>query len=190
MKLSYILAGSASVAVLTLAVINTNQIQHLIDPGLTDAKPEAEQAEKKQPTILNDMAAEGIIAPASPPSPAPLVREMTKTKGLGSRKMMARPQLGGIRQGDQRVSSYIARSPDQPVLPQLKPQNRDKFDEVNTSPLKLTQQEPVSTFSVDVDTASYSFMRASINRNVLPPKDSVRRGNDQLFPIRLSRSSQ
>ncbi|MGE3830948.1 MAG: von Willebrand factor type A domain-containing protein, partial [Parvibaculaceae bacterium] len=34
--------------------------------------------------------------------------------------------------------------------------------------------EPVSTFSIDVDTASYSFVRGSLNENVLPQKDAVR----------------
>src|SRR5690606_18878952 len=35
-------------------------------------------------------------------------------------------------------------------------------------------EEPVSTFSIDVDTASYAFVRASLNRNVLPQPDAVR----------------
>ena len=33
---------------------------------------------------------------------------------------------------------------------------------------------PVSTFSLDVDTASYAFVRASLNRNVLPQPAAVR----------------
>jgi Ca-activated chloride channel family protein len=53
-------------------------------------------------------------------------------------------------------------------------QGRDKFQSIKTNPLKLTNKEPVSTFSIDVDTASYSFMRAAINRNTLPQKDAVR----------------
>ena len=32
----------------------------------------------------------------------------------------------------------------------------------------------MSTFSIDVDTASYAFVRASLNSNVLPQKDAVR----------------
>ena len=43
-------------------------------------------------------------------------------------------------------------------------------------PLKVTAEEPVSTFSIDVDTASYSFMRASLNNGVLPQEDAVRVG--------------
>jgi len=54
------------------------------------------------------------------------------------------------------------------------PTGRDKFESIQTNPLKITEKEPVSTFSIDVDTASYSFMRASINRNSLPQKDAVR----------------
>ena len=40
--------------------------------------------------------------------------------------------------------------------------------------VKLVAQEPVSTFSVDVDTASYANMRRFLNGGVLPPVDSVR----------------
>ena len=32
----------------------------------------------------------------------------------------------------------------------------------------------MSTFSIDVDTASYSFMRASLNADRLPEQDAVR----------------
>lgn len=51
---------------------------------------------------------------------------------------------------------------------------RDKFDGKDINPVKLTAQEPVSTFSVDVDTASYTFARRAINAGRLPPRDSVR----------------
>ncbi len=53
-------------------------------------------------------------------------------------------------------------------------EGRDKFQDVKENPTKLVKEEPVSTFSVDVDTSSYSFMRASLNNNVLPQKDAVR----------------
>lgn len=51
---------------------------------------------------------------------------------------------------------------------------RDRFEEFETGALKQVSEEPVSTFSIDVDTASYGFMRASLRQNVLPPKNSVR----------------
>jgi Ca-activated chloride channel family protein len=71
-------------------------------------------------------------------------------------------------------------APSQPTMAdakqvmQYEDQGRDKFKEVKTNPLKLAKDEPVSTFSIDVDTASYSFVRGSLNQNVLPQKNAVR----------------
>jgi Ca-activated chloride channel family protein len=70
------------------------------------------------------------------------------------------------------ADSYMAPAPaDQPV-PQE--ENRDRVEEFKTNPIHATAEDPVSTFSIDVDTASYSWVRASLNTNVLPQPDSVR----------------
>ena len=53
-------------------------------------------------------------------------------------------------------------------------QGRDQFAPYDLNPVKVVAEEPVSTFSIDVDTASYAFMRASLNRGVLPQPDAVR----------------
>ncbi len=43
------------------------------------------------------------------------------------------------------------------------------------NPFQLTDQDPLSTFSIDVDTASFSIARAHIlDKGMLPPPDSVR----------------
>ncbi len=55
-----------------------------------------------------------------------------------------------------------------------KDQGRDKFTDITPNPVRLVHEAPVSTFSIDVDTASYAFMRASLNNGVLPQKDAVR----------------
>ena len=59
-----------------------------------------------------------------------------------------------------------------PVPPYL--QGRDRFTSVDQNPFRAVAEEPVSTFSIDVDTASYSWVRASLNRNVLPQPDAIR----------------
>jgi Ca-activated chloride channel family protein len=51
---------------------------------------------------------------------------------------------------------------------------RDRFDATPSSPVKQVTTEPVSTFSIDVDTASYAFIRRALNSGRLPPKDAVR----------------
>jgi len=62
----------------------------------------------------------------------------------------------------------------QPWTPPYYDQGRDKFTTVAQNAFKIAREEPVSTFSIDVDTASYSFVRASLNRNVLPQPAAVR----------------
>jgi len=53
-------------------------------------------------------------------------------------------------------------------------ENRDAFEIYKANLPTPVAEKPVSTFSVDVDTASYSFMRASINAGKLPPRESIR----------------
>jgi len=54
------------------------------------------------------------------------------------------------------------------------PEYRDRFTSFVENPLFNPAQHPVSTFSIDVDTASYSFVRRQLQRGKLPPKDAVR----------------
>ncbi len=51
---------------------------------------------------------------------------------------------------------------------------RDKFTSTRENSFKIARDEPVSTFSIDVDTASYAFVRASLNGNSLPQPAAVR----------------
>ncbi len=53
--------------------------------------------------------------------------------------------------------------------------NRERYDNGEPNPVKLTAEEPVSTFSSDVDTASYTVTRRYIQRNNhMPPPQSIR----------------
>lgn len=52
--------------------------------------------------------------------------------------------------------------------------NTERYDLINENEFILTSQDPRSTFSIDVDTASYSNMRRFLNEGRLPPKDAVR----------------
>ncbi|HEX7516384.1 MAG TPA: von Willebrand factor type A domain-containing protein [Chthoniobacterales bacterium] len=48
------------------------------------------------------------------------------------------------------------------------------YDHVSENPFLQAASNPLSTFSIDVDTASYSNVRRFINSGSLPPKDAVR----------------
>ena len=58
--------------------------------------------------------------------------------------------------------------------PYYQDSGRDKFTTSEQNVFQVATEQPVSTFSIDVDTASYSFVRASLNRNVLPQPAAVR----------------
>jgi Ca-activated chloride channel family protein len=59
-------------------------------------------------------------------------------------------------------------------MPRVEEQSRDRFQSFETNGVKTVAEEPVSTFSIDVDTASYSFVRRSLMEGRLPDPDSVR----------------
>lgn len=50
----------------------------------------------------------------------------------------------------------------------------DRFAGAKANPVRVTSEHPVSTFSVDVDTASYAWARGQINNGVAPAPESVR----------------
>jgi len=50
----------------------------------------------------------------------------------------------------------------------------EEYAEFATNPIKLVSEEPVSTFSTDVDTASYSLVRNQLNNGYLPNPQAVR----------------
>lgn len=50
----------------------------------------------------------------------------------------------------------------------------ETYANADPNPLKITAEEPVSTFSIDVDTASYALIRSSIMAGHMPDPDAVR----------------
>jgi len=178
LKLSHGLMAGASLAVLTLVVVNSGLLREAQNIPFTTspdqdevATPEPRKAELKQENLAAKPAENEIDTLAeSPPSPAPL--PSLEMQGTMARQKMAvdagsvgylqkAPASGIVAQGDQ-IDSYY------------RDQGRDKFTDIETNPVKIAKDEPVSTFSVDVDTASYSFVRGSLNQNLLPQKDAVR----------------
>lgn len=52
--------------------------------------------------------------------------------------------------------------------------NTENYNRIDDNPFRRVSNEPLSTFSIDVDTASYSNMRRFITQGQLPPKDAIR----------------
>ncbi|WP_299929229.1 VWA domain-containing protein [uncultured Pelagimonas sp.] len=70
------------------------------------------------------------------------------------------------------VPAHLAKPQrDMIVAPQA---DTEAFSEAEANPLKVTSEDPVSTFSIDVDTASWSIIRNSLTYGTLPPEGAVR----------------
>jgi len=63
--------------------------------------------------------------------------------------------------------------PEQRVIPP-KGFNTESYSHISDNPFLSVAQNPLSTFSIDVDTASYSIVRRFLDQGRLPPKDAVR----------------
>jgi Ca-activated chloride channel family protein len=98
----------------------------------------------------------------APPPPAPI--------GVAS---AAQASLQEVQVTGGRIQSRAYDSPmPMTVLPEAPDPGR--FGHFESNPLKRVVDAPVSTFSVDVDTASYAVVRRQLNEGVLPPADAVR----------------
>ncbi|WP_235513581.1 MULTISPECIES: vWA domain-containing protein [unclassified Sphingomonas] len=131
------------------------------------------------PRSSEDMAA---VAPPPPP-PAPSIDAMTTRAPMPVSPASAPPVV--IQSITTPPPSYAPSAEvvvtgarfvgrREPYFPPPPTVGRDRFVAPAQNPFRQVRQEPVSTFSIDVDTASYSFVRASLTRNVLPQPAAVR----------------
>ncbi|WP_414815046.1 vWA domain-containing protein [Rhizobium sp. IY2] len=96
---------------------------------------------------------------------------------LGAAKRSA-PAAPGIAPQQQLAEPMaVAPSPappaDGPIQIQRDP-GRERFANAAANPIKSVATDPVSTFSADVDSASYSFVRRSLTGGAMPDPQSVR----------------
>ena len=83
-------------------------------------------------------------------------------------KVRPRPRRGQGSQGDntRRIPPYYPAPP--------YPYDTASYAEIQENRFRLVKDHPLSTFSIDVDTASYSNVRRFLNEGRLPPVDAVR----------------
>jgi len=61
-----------------------------------------------------------------------------------------------------------------PYPPTYHPVDGERYPAAEDNPVRLTAEAPLSTFSIDVDTASYANVRRLLESGRLPPRDAVR----------------
>ena len=132
----------------------------------------------EEPVMMEEpMVAEEFAMPMQPPQQQERVAldQMTVERRAGnSASMKSSPQTATMAQPAEGVVAGIATPEMDADLGLSIEANTETFANGEQNPLRVTAQEPVSTFSIDVDTASYALARSSLNAGQLPNPESVR----------------
>jgi Ca-activated chloride channel family protein len=72
------------------------------------------------------------------------------------------------------IASWEIKKDEQDYRVPRPPIDREGYDHIRDNPFLAAAANPLSTFSIDVDTASYSNVRRFLTGGQLPPKDAVR----------------
>lgn len=191
----YGFAGMATATAVLLAMVTYNTYDpflgaepdgYALAPAPVEARADAETAQAPTPHE-KDHSKPRAAPPPSVPSIAPK-SEALALRGAGQTadklartqqpvaKAKNRPsaiqQLGAPTAAREQLRARRGFSDAQPH--QYEAVGRDQFSADEQNPINRVANDPVSTFSIDVDTASYAFVRRMLNRGVLPQQNAVR----------------
>ncbi|KUF10622.1 vWA domain-containing protein [Pseudoponticoccus marisrubri] len=141
-------------------------------PSTTTSAPQPQLAPPAESMVKR---APDPVAPAADPAPSagrahnaanpPVARPMNRAANTQSGGLMSLSPEGGS------PGQLLGLPADTRPLSEA---TSDRFPEVEANGLKVTVEEPVSTFSIDVDTASWSMLRNYLSNGQLPPDGAVR----------------
>ena len=131
--------------------------------GACSLETEMQPAEKLQ------NASTGQSYESTPPLPSPAPGKPSASSDSLGRRMSESARTGGAV-----MSPYPYPQPPYYPRPPVIPPNTDRFSDKEPTSVLSAAEHPVSTFSVDVDTASYAFVRRSLTGGRMPPRESVR----------------
>ncbi len=104
--------------------------------------------------------------------PAPAIEEPAVEYDMAPEAAAAPTVLAKRKVEQESVAGLIAMDSDDRL--QIALEDNERFANEDPNPLRIVAEEPVSTFSIDVDTASYAYIRAAIMDGYLPDRDAVR----------------
>ncbi|PUB10838.1 vWA domain-containing protein [Yoonia sediminilitoris] len=111
---------------------------------------------------------QGIIA-AAPPAPSTADQDGIAALTEAEQAAPAVSSLGS--ESFERQERTVVPTPDYRTVTAP---DTESFPEFENNALKITAEDPVSTFSIDVDTAAYSVVRSSLMRGQMPPRGAIR----------------
>ena len=150
----------------SLAWLYLNQMPGWRPSGRTPEPQIAFAPAQSDGALIKDQAG---AAPVPPPA-----RPVAKTTAAPTVAGSQPPQSGATWEPYVEAGGMLRGPVDSmPPLP-AEPVGRDQFAGASDNPFRVVREAPVSTFSIDVDTASYGVVRDALNAGALPPADAVR----------------
>ncbi len=166
------------------------QMVRVDDAVATDAPVALPQAEAKASADLGRADADNAVSSVAAAEPAieaeapPLADIAAATDAMPAAPARTVDGLAAgadVRQRSEAAPegalAYLPEAVIAPMPDELQPQvteNTEAYANEAPNPVKVTAEEPVSTFSIDVDTASYAVIRSSLTGGTLPTPDQVR----------------
>ncbi|WP_129642187.1 vWA domain-containing protein [Peristeroidobacter agariperforans] len=106
---------------------------------------------------------------AQPPPP----QAMPAPAQEAYRQVISADQLGRAKAEMKMASSHFAPPPPMLAMP-ANPADTERYQHQPDNGIQVAAEQPVSTFSIDVDTGAYANVRRFLNDGRLPPQDAVR----------------
>lgn len=147
-------------------------------PMSASSKPFSAEMDKKMAEMETMGRPPVSVTPpaASPALPAPTITSSagaTAQSSVSNQSSSANRVDGRIAPMPQRVAPTMA-MPTSPIVIPPTAKDTARYQAFNENPWKRVAEDPLSTFSIDVDTGSYANVRRFINRGQMPPVDAVR----------------
>lgn len=171
-----IIPGKAGSVGLTFASVERSDVTTIapFSPAFGPPVASAPQANNIIQTVTGiptNSSPQGIATPAAKPASVAAVMEPTPdTRYLGLDKGYLVVDVGGkdlpiIQTAQKQEGTTTTRRTDV---------SGESYTRIIENEMKEVAREPLSTLSIDVDTASYANVRRFLNQNMTPPPDAVR----------------
>lgn len=127
--------------------------------------------------VPEDAAAPATVPPSPPPPPVPPPSDAPPAVAQQVRRAEAAAAKAEARRLESVVvTGSVLSAPQSPVADRYapEPEVRENYGHFDANPVQRVAEQPVSTFSIDVDTGAYANVRRFLNQGQLPPHDAVR----------------
>jgi len=156
-------------------------------PGLEmkEMKPKADGVFR--PTVRPDRGRSSPASEAAAPQAGPAWRDASQQQTrfqagvptgqivvpTPSKTPMLMPGPGGYKLGGPAADKKFDGETEE-LLGGVAPPGTEEYQQIAENPFRSATDHPLSTFSIDVDTASYANVRRFLRQGTLPPRDAVR----------------